>query len=151
MPLLYSPAEENKTQSKEGEDERVFLGFGDDVAVYPHGHSTPRKVRVQPRPVRHILNLKIPYRLLQQSRTHPRRSLPSITPVVEGAAHPNADIIRDIHIVHEHPSNRSADRSGAHSDGRRISGAGSKGDVRSAAARNSLSDRIDVYGIIVRK
>ena len=35
----------------------------------------------------------------------------------------------------------------ADGDGRRVRGAGGKGDVRSASARNSLSYRIDIYSV----
>ena len=138
---------ENKTQGKEGEDKRVFLGFRDDAAVNPHRHSAAGKVRVQSQPVPHILDVKITYRLRQQTRTRPRRRLPYVTPIVETAAHPNANVIGSSHIVHEHPINSSADGRRANGDGRRVRRIGGKSDVGAAAAGNALSDGIDVDGI----
>ncbi len=143
--------EEHKTERKQAEDKSVFLGFGDDVAVDPHGHSTAGKVGVQRIPVVDILDVKISNRLVQQTRSRPRRRLSRIIAIVESAAHPNADVIGESHIVHKHPSNRSADGRGAHGDGGGVGGTGGKGDVGSAATGNSLSYGVDVDGVSAGK
>ena len=138
---------ENEGQRKQSKHKSVFFWFGDDAAVDAQSHSAAGKIRIQRRPDSHILNLKIPYRLFQQTRTHPRRRLSYVTPIVETAAHPNANFISDGLIVEKHPINRSADGRRADGDGRRIGGAGGKGDVGSAAARDSGSHRSNVDGV----
>ena len=138
---------ENKTQGKEGEDKGVFFWLRNDGAVNAQSHSAAGKIRSQPRIDPHILNEEISNRLVQHARPRPRRSLSCETSIVEGAAHPNANVIGDIYIIHEHRSNRAVDGRGADGDGGRVRRAGGKSDVGFAAAGNSGIDRCDVFGV----
>ncbi len=62
-----------------------------------------------------------------------------------GSGDTRPHIIRNGIIIHEKVGNGSA--GAADGDGRGVGGVGGKGDVRSAAAGNSLLNGLDVYGV----
>ena len=79
---------------------------------------------------------------------HPSRSIPA--GIVQSTSRDaNPHVISSVIIIQEKMGNGSA--ATASGDGRRVGGAGGKGDVGSAASGNSGSHRVDVYGVGARK
>ena len=150
---------ENEGERKQTKDNGVFLRFGDDGAAMKaklyRALTMGRKSRYRTAATSRIIEsddsiggsrLKVAERLVQQSRSAPRRRSAAL--ISEGtAAHPNAQIIPEINPdagpIHIQVGDGSA--AACEGDGGRVGGAGGKSDVGSAAAGNSGIHRSDVF------
>ena len=152
--LLEVAADNHKTQGKEAEEEGVFLRFGDDLAVddNPNRAVGLRRKKRRPSQIESIHSLiiegsrkEIANGFVDDARARPSGRIPGgIGQSASRDANPNVISATAI-FIHEKMGNGSA--SAADGDGRRVGGAGGKGDVGSAAAGNSGSHRSDVVGV----
>ena len=143
--------ENDKAQSKEAKHKRVFFWFGDEGTVEGEPHRALRiRRKTSGRSVATEGSRKeVADGLVDQSGAHPgRRGSAGIGQIAPGDT--NSKVICSTTIL-IHKKVRDGSAAAANSDGRSVGGASGKSDVGSAAARNSGSHRIDVYGISAGK
>ena len=137
--------EEDEDQGEEAEDEGVFLRFGDDLAVDSNLYRALCICRkISSRGIIVGSRKEVADGFVDQAGARPSRSLP----VGKGQIAPrdaNPHLVKSGIILHKKVGNGSI--AAADGNGRRVGGAGGKGDVGLAAARNSGSHRSDVFGI----
>ena len=149
--FLFLPiaADNHKTQRKEAEDKGVFFWFGDDLAVEG---DLQRTVAARRKPgiliastiIRECSRKEVANGFVDDAGAHPNRRLPvGIGQSVSGDA--NSHPIFSVLILHKKASNGSA--SAGDGDGGRVGGAGGKGDVGFASARNSGGYGLDVFSV----
>ena len=150
--LLEVAAENHKTQSKEGEDERVFFGFGDDLAVKDNSHRAVRLRRKPGIPIASTHNIiegsrkEIADGFVQNAGARPSRRLPAgIAQTAPGDTNPHDITKRRTSVIQEKIGNGSA--AAADGNRRRVRRAGGKGNVGLAASGNSGQHRVPVRGI----
>ncbi len=139
---------EDKAQRKEGEDEGVFLRFGDDLAVDDKPHravGSRRKIRIShSRTIIESSRKEIADGFVDNARPHPSGRIPA--GIRQTASRdPNPHIISIGSIIQEEVGNGSA--AAADEDPQSVGGAGGKGDVGFAASGNSRQPRVPVCSI----
>ena len=141
--------EENKTQSKQAENEGVFFRFGDDLAVegdLQRAIVARRKpgILIAPTIIRESSRKEVANRFVDDAGAYPSRRIPDgIGQTAPGNA--NSHPIFSVLILHKKAGNGSA--GAGDGDGRRVGDAGGKSDVGLAAARNSGGYGLDVFSV----
>ena len=144
--------EEDEGQRKQCKHKRVFFGFGDDLAVKDNSHRAVRLRRKPGRPTASTHKIIEGFRkeiadgFVQNAGARPSGGIVGrIRQVASRDANPYDITKSRTSVIQEKIGHGSA----AAADGNcgRIRGAGGKGDVRFAAARNSGIHRSDVCGI----
>ena len=93
--------------------------------------------------------MEVANRFVDQARAYPRRSLSAAIKQI-GRLNANAQTIPSVtnmHILIHPKAGNGAGAPAGDGDGGRVGGAGDKGEVGLAAARNSGIDRSDVFGV----
>ncbi len=142
--------EEHKAEGKQAEDEGVFFRFGDDLAVDDNSHRAiglRRKTSIPHSPtIIEGSRKEVADGFVDNAGAHPSRRIPAgIAQTAPGDPNPYDISKKSTSVIQEKIGNGSV--SAGNSDGRRVSGVGGKGDIGSAAARNSGSHRSDVSGV----
>ena len=149
MFLEKSPLNNHKDQGKQAEEEGIFFGFGNDLAIDDHPHRAVG-VRRKPRTIwgAHFIiegsRMEVADGFVQNARTYPSGRIPGgIGQIAPRDANPK--LIWAIIRIQVKMGNGSV----AASDGDcgRVGGAGEKSDVGFATAWNSGSHRSDVFGV----
>ena len=143
--------EEDEAKGKQTKYKRVFLGFGDDLAVDDNSYGSGAVCRksASQTPIEGSRK-EIAYWFVDDARTHPSRRIPGgIGQTASRDTNPQVVVVAGI-FVHKKVGNGSADGSGAHGNRGRVGGAGGK-KVCQGASRNSLLNGFDVVGIRSRK
>ncbi len=149
--LLRYAAGNHKAQSKEAEDEGIFLRFGDDLAVDDDPQRRAKSGSSTSTVDIEGSRIKVSDGFVDQARSHPRRSLIVAVKQVRRLNANSPTILNPNRILIHKETGNGSSASAGNSDSRRVGGAGGKSDVGLAAARNSGGYGLDVIGVGTRK